>query len=104
MAIVATTQLAKVGNGTAVFIPSAVRSQAHISVGDSLQIETPRAGVIVLSFTEQNKDDRLAKLEAAEKHIRQRGESLPPWPSSSMDAETFLNMGKEAKADDLLPR
>lgn len=93
--------LTKVGNSMAVLLPKALRQEACIDHETSLRIASPRKGVVVITSTLIDDEDRLARLEAAEQRIATRASEMPPWPESAT-ADDLIAAGKEARYRDLL--
>lgn len=91
-----TSTLTKVGNSAAAFIPSKLREQAGIAVGDTYSIESPREGVVVLRFKTRSGTDKLARFERAQRAIQAMGASLPAW-DAGLTAEDLIRSGKEAR-------
>lgn len=90
--------LTKVGNSTAAFIPAKLREQAKISVGDEYSIESPRPGVIVMTFKnkKQNKS-KLDRILEAEATIHELNRNAKPWIEGKT-ADDLIAKAKEDRA------
>lgn len=91
--------LARVGNSAAAFIPSATRKLADIEIGQGYDIESPRPGVVVLTFRNERQVDRLSRLKMAEDMIRNT--PMRPW-GDSKDAEELIRRGKEERSSEIV--
>lgn len=91
--------LAKVGNSAAAFIPSATRKLADIAIGQGYTISSPRPKVVVLTFENEERQGRLARL----KHARETIDALAvkPWDGVT-DADELIREGKEARLREIL--
>lgn len=94
--------LAKVGNSTAVFIPSALRKKADVSAGDAYTADSPRKGVIVMRFNRPTAHSKLEALKRAQATLQAMAPSLPAWPQSAT-ADDLIQAGKETHAHGILP-
>ena len=91
-----TATLAKVGNSAAAFIPSRLREQAQIGVGDEYDIESPRPGVIVMKFKDKTQSKtRLERILEAEAKIHELNRNAKPW----IEGKTADDLIAEAKED-----
>lgn len=91
-----TATLTKVGNSAAAFIPSKLREQAGIAVGDTYSIESPREGVVVLRFNTRPASKKLARFERAQSAIQAMGRTLPEW-DDALTSEDLIRLGREAR-------
>lgn len=93
-----TATLTKVGSSTAAFIPSKLREQAGIVVGDACSIESPHAGVVVHHFHTHSGNDRLVRFERPQSAIQAMGHTLPAW-DDGLTADDLLRSGKATRAN-----
>ena len=90
--------LTRVGNSAAVIIPSTLRHEAGVAVGDELRIESPRTGVIVITALFEGDADRKARLEETEKRLKSIASQLAPWPAHAT-ADDLIEAGKRGRTD-----
>lgn len=96
-----TATLTKVGNSAAAFIPSSLREQAGIAVGDTYSIESPHEGVVVLRFRRSDGNERLARFERAQRSIQAAASSIPAW-DDSLTADDLIRAGKDGRTHDVV--
>ncbi len=94
------TTLSKVGNSMAVLIPKALRKEACIGAGETLRVESPRKGVVVITSV-MGLEGRAERLRDAQERISARADRVAPWPDG-MTADDMIARGKEVAADELL--
>lgn len=72
------TTLKAVGNSYAVIIPKALRERAGIGAGDAVDLDTPRAGVIVV----RTRDDGARRANALEemRSLIEKDGAWDDWP------------------------
>lgn len=92
-----TATLTKVGNSAAVLIPSRLRQQAGIDVGDECTMDSPRRGVLVIDFTKPRKPSRLERILQAEERIHELNRTVNPW-EEGMTADDLIEEARAAKA------
>ena len=92
-----TAKVARVGNSAAAILPSAVRREAGIEVGDTYELHVPRPGTVVLRFASKEPSTRIERFEQAQARIHERSEAAKPW-NDDFDAEELIRKGKEARA------
>ena len=90
--------LTKVGNSAAVIIPSALRREAGVAIGDEVRIESPRSGVIVITALFEGDADRRARLAETERRLADLSSQLAPWPALAT-ADDLIEAGKRGRAD-----
>ena len=96
------TTLSRVGNSMAVILPKSLRTEACLESGETLRLESPRKGVVVITAMLSNDKDRLARLEDAELRIKERQDRTKPWPNG-LTADALLKAGKDSHSDELSP-
>ncbi len=94
------TTLSKVGNSMAVLIPKALRQKACIGAGETLRVESPRKGVVVITSV-MGLEGRAERLRDAQERISARADRVALWPDG-MTADDMIVRGREAAADELL--
>ncbi len=96
-----TATLTKVGNSMAVLLPKPLREQACLTQDTPLNISSPRKGVVVVTSIITDNDDRLARLEEAERRNIDRERRARQWPQGTT-AEDLIAEGKEGRYRDFL--
>lgn len=97
----ATATITKVGNSMAVILPKALRQVAAMEDNSPVHIESPRKGVIIITAIDSQESSRLDRLRAAEKRLRARSATLPPWPAGAT-ADQIISQGKQRRSHELL--
>ena len=87
--------LTKVGNSAAMTINKAVRTAAGFSIGDKLEMDVPRRGVLVVR-TREDTASAQAALARARGHIESNATCWNAWPEG-MDADEAIERAKEER-------
>lgn len=95
-----TTTLTKVGNSMAVLLPKTLREQACLGSDSIVRLASPRKGVVTITAYVDECEDRLSRLESAERRIASRA-ALNRWPEG-MTAEELIKTGKDAQTDGIV--
>ncbi len=94
------TTLSKVGNSMAVLLPKALRAKACFGPDESLRLDSPRNGVVVITALFADDEDRLERFEKAEHRIKERQSSVRSWPQGK-SSDDLLRAGKDGRSHEL---
>lgn len=80
-----TSTLTKTGNSESIAISKPLRDRLGVTAPERVELDSPRENVVVVYFKRERKEDRVARLEAAEEsnHALSEGKVWPEGATAS---------------------